>query len=115
MATVTLFYRDGDNYKTTWDVEVPDEIMRKIPPPDVNGMHDISTLGLAMEDIPLVRDYGFDPTADHPFVTIERCEMDEDWCPPDKENMKQYNVSLVVEVPDKGATERPVSRSARTP
>lgn len=70
MANVTLFYRDGDNYKCEWEVEIPDEVMRGLPPPDNDGMYEITQLGLELEDIPLIQEYGFDETSDHPYVTV---------------------------------------------
>lgn len=79
MAVVTLFYRDADNYKCTWDATVPDAVMRSLPPPDpgMDDMHDIRALGLSLEDIPLIAQYGYDDTSDHPFVTIENIQYEE--------------------------------------
>lgn len=73
MKKVTLFYRDGSNYKCTWDVEIEDAVMASLPPPDCNGQNDIHDLGLEIGDIPLVQEYG-ESGDDHPFVTVEAVE-----------------------------------------
>ncbi len=74
MAEVVLSYRDGNNYKCFWDISIPDEVMRGLPEPDSDGQHSVTQLGLTIEDIPLIADYGYDETADHPYVTIEKVE-----------------------------------------
>ena len=78
MATVSLFYRDGDNYKCFWDHEIPDETMRKLPQPDEDGMHTLEQLGLEPDDVPLIAEYGFDSTSDHNFVTVQGVKYDSD-------------------------------------
>ena len=78
MANVSLFYRDADNYKCRWDVQVPDEVMRNLPEPDNEGMYDIRCLGLTVDDIPLVQGFGYVEESDHPFVTIEDYSLDEE-------------------------------------
>lgn len=77
MATLALFYRDGDNYKSAWDAEVPEQVARNLPEPDEDGLVDIRKLGLKVSDIPLVAKYGFDQQSDHPFVTVESVTFDD--------------------------------------
>jgi len=77
MAIVTLHYRDGANYKCQWEADIPDDIVAALPPPGSDGMHDISSLGLSVDDIPLIAEYGFDPEDDHPYVTIEDIVYDD--------------------------------------
>ncbi len=86
MATVTLSYRDGDNYKCEWEAEVPDEVMRALPRPDADGMHEITRLGLEVTGIPLISGHGFDDTADHPYVTVKAVQYDDEQGPHDKES-----------------------------
>jgi len=81
MATVTLFYRDGGNYKCEWDEEIPNEIIRALPPPDSNGMYSLEQLGLEPDSIPLIAKYGLDSTSDHPYVTIRRVRYEAEWTP----------------------------------
>ena len=72
MKTLTLFYRDGDNYKCTWDVQVEDAVVDDIPNlPVWDGKHDLHELGLDPEEIPLIQEHGYDDSVDHSFVTIE--------------------------------------------
>jgi len=77
-ARVSLMYRDADNYKSRWDVQVPVDVMRALGPPEMDGMYDIRTLGLQPKDIPILREYGYDQDADHPYVTIENVVFPED-------------------------------------
>ena len=70
-----LFYRDADNYKDTWDADVPLEKVLRLEP-DEEGLVDLETLGLSMADIPMVLQRGYDPSSDHPFVTVERITYD---------------------------------------
>ena len=71
MKTLTLQYTDGSNFKCTWDAEVNDLVVRNLPAPDAEGFHDINALGLTVDDIPLIIEYGYDDERDHPFVKIE--------------------------------------------
>jgi len=94
---VTLFYRDGNNYKCTWDVEIDYEIINNfvkenVDPPEVDGfkyedlfdkdfssdqLFEIEDLGLSMYDIPLIKEYGASDM-DHNYVSIIRFgEKDE--------------------------------------
>lgn len=82
MATVSLFYRDGNNYKCDWETEIPDEVMRGLPAPDTDGQYHVASLGLEVTDIPLVADYGYDEESDHPFVTVTEVKYDDQWVPP---------------------------------
>jgi len=72
MKKLTLTYRDGDNYKCEWDVEVSDETFDKLPAPEQwdEGFVNINDLGLSVQDIPLIQKYGYDETSDHPYVKI---------------------------------------------
>jgi len=77
MATVTLHYRDGDNYKCTWEADISDAIARALPPPDGDGLYDITALGLTVYDIPLIAEFGFNETSDHEFATLQDIVFDK--------------------------------------
>ena len=93
MATLELFYRDGDNYKCFWDVDVPDEIVRRLPAPEFDDLHNIADLGLSELDIPLISKYGYDETADHPYVTICEIHYDDDPNSPDSQDPLALHVA----------------------
>ena len=70
MKRLTLTYRDGNNYKCEWDVEVSDEVFTALPPPDNEGFTDINALHLKYDDIPMIKQYGYREESDHPYVKI---------------------------------------------
>ena len=79
---VTLFYRDGGNYKNVFNVEVDDSVIEKMIV-DYEGVEnlvdkectsdtliEIEDLGLTVYDIPNIAEYGYDDEIDHNLVSI---------------------------------------------
>lgn len=82
---VSLFYRDGGNYKCSWDVELEESVINDlVDGEDINDFIDkdfssddlfeIEDMGLTVDDIPNIRDYGFNDLYDHNFVSITNIE-----------------------------------------
>lgn len=78
MYKVSLFYRDGNNYKCHFDVEVENELIDELEldmENDIDNecrsdvMFEIEDFGLTMYDIPLIGEYGEDDM-DHNYVSI---------------------------------------------
>lgn len=71
---LSLSYRDGSNYKCAWDVEISDEQYAKAKEhffEDEDGhCVEIEDLGLTMNDIPLIQQYGKN-SDDHNIVNVE--------------------------------------------
>jgi len=76
MKSVTLFYRDGDNYKCTWTTEIDDSLVEGVEL-DTDFRSDctieIESLGLTINDIPLIKEYGFNEM-DHNYVSVVKIE-----------------------------------------
>ena len=68
MQTITLFYRDGANYKDAFDVEVEERLTQGINVDDEITMEDLE---LSVKDIPMVKQYGYDEEHDHSIVTVQ--------------------------------------------
>lgn len=69
MVKVGLFYRDGSNYKCNWSVLVAESLIEGM---EVGSEIEVGHIGLNIEDIPLVKEYGYDDDVDHPFVKITK-------------------------------------------
>ena len=83
MVNLTLFYRDGDNYKCTWNVQIDkitwnnflenntDMISDDFLDPNLESenLFQIYELNLSMNDIPLIAEHGMS-NRDHPYVSI---------------------------------------------
>jgi len=76
MKSVTLFYRDGDNYKCTWKVNLEEDLIEGIEL-DVDfkseDLIEIEKLGLCVNDVPLIKIHGFGDS-DHNFVSVVKVE-----------------------------------------
>lgn len=79
---VSLFYRDGDNSKCCWDITLDSGIVEKNDL--VNNLDEemrsentirIEDLGLTVNDIPHIKNFGYDDTIDHNFVSVTKIEM----------------------------------------
>lgn len=79
---VSLFYRDGGNYKCTWDVELDKSVIDSLVDEDESiedyidskfesdDLFEIEDLGLTTNDIPSIKEFGFNVEYDHNYVSI---------------------------------------------
>lgn len=82
MIKLELFYRDGANYKDSWDVEIADELWQRTLKHygglekvlNTDGFDDkvieIDYLGFSAHDIPMIAEYGFNDMYDHNLVAV---------------------------------------------
>lgn len=69
---VELEYQDAANYKSGFDIQIDKSIAKTL----TEGQEiEVEKLGLAVEDIPHVRQFGYDYEIDHNIVTIERIHL----------------------------------------
>lgn len=74
LKNITLFYRDGSNYKCNWDINIDSSILDKLeitldPNFESDELLEIEQLGLSVNDIPMIKEYGFGDD-DHNFISI---------------------------------------------
>lgn len=71
---VRLFYRNGNNDKCFWDIEVDSKELEKIMDIDYGEFTyeeiEIQKFGLTVYDIPSIIEWGFDLKLDHNIVSI---------------------------------------------
>lgn len=73
MKKLDLFYRDGNNYKCCFSVDIEDELFFDNLVGDEDLWHNDVTMediGLSMYDIPSVQEWGYDEQFDHNYITI---------------------------------------------
>lgn len=79
---VSLFYRDGENYKCHWDVEIEKSVLNNLMDEGENindyvdkdfrsdDLFEIEDLGFTVDDIPSIKSYGWNDEYDHNYVSI---------------------------------------------
>jgi hypothetical protein len=80
MKKLRLMYRDGDNHKCHWVVNIPNNTFNELElkEEDIDNKQnskplvEIEDLGLTVEDIPLIQEYGFREDQDHNYVSITK-------------------------------------------
>lgn len=73
---ITLFYRDGDNYKQTFDVVLTEDKHIKFIKQhlietycELENVFQLEDIGLTVYDIPMVQEYGLS-VMDHNYVSL---------------------------------------------